>query len=124
MYKPKRKFDFYVFRILLIFLFIAFWRLNLYGQEAIEATSEELVDQSEPWWVWVFLGRLHPLMVHFPIGLLVIAGIMELAKLRTFDSKLRTGTNWLVYIGAAGSVLAVLLGLLLANSGSYSGETF
>jgi uncharacterized membrane protein/mono/diheme cytochrome c family protein len=124
MYKPNRKFDFYVFRILLIFFLIAFWRLNLFGQEAIEATSEELVEQPEPWWVWNFLGRLHPLMVHFPIGLLVIAGIMELAKLRTFESKLRAGTNWLVYIGAAGSVLAVLLGLLLANSGSYSGETF
>src|SRR5690606_1934174 len=41
-----------------------------------------------------------------------------------FQSKLRAGTNWLVFIGAASAVFAALLGLLLANSGNYGGDTF
>ena len=27
--------------------------------------------------LWLFFGRFHPLLVHFPIGLLILAGILE-----------------------------------------------
>ncbi len=33
-------------------------------------------------WLWQFLGRLHPMIVHFPIGLLVVAFILELFSFR------------------------------------------
>ena len=29
----------------------------------------------------LFLGRFHPLLVHFPIALLILAGVLELSRL-------------------------------------------
>ncbi len=87
--------------------------------------DETLVNvAADPWWGWVFLGRMHPLVVHFPVSLLLLAAVMELATLRNFHSRLRGGINWLVYIGAGGSLLAAGLGWLLAATGSYAGDTF
>ena len=37
-------------------------------------------------WLWKLLGRLHPLVVHFPIGLLVFAALFELFTLKNLES--------------------------------------
>lgn len=80
-------------------------------------------EQAEAFWLWHFFGRLHPLMVHFAVALLVVAGLMELTTLRRYQSKLRPGINLLVYAGASGALLSVLFGWLLADLESYGGET-
>jgi len=74
-------------------------------------------------WLWQFLGRLHPLAVHFPVSLLVFAAFLELFTIRDFQSKLRPGINLLVLAGVAGAVISVVLGLLLANVEEYGGDT-
>jgi len=74
-------------------------------------------------WIVQLLGRLHPLVVHFPIGLLVVASFMEGMTLGNKRPGLRDGIRWLVYIGAAAAALASLLGWFLLNSGGYGGET-
>ncbi len=74
------------------------------------------------WWGWEFLGRMHPLVVHFPIALLVIAAIMEATTLKRFEGFLRPGISWLVYAGAGAGLLAALFGWLLAESGNYGGD--
>lgn len=79
---------------------------------------------SEAWWGWEFLGRLHPIMVHFPVSLLLIAAVMEVMTFRKFQSSLRTGINWLVFVGAGGALISAVFGWLLASSGSYGGDTF
>lgn len=93
--------------------------------ETIQATgAEDAVTAPEQWCGWEFLGRLHPLLVHFPVTLLLIGAVMELATLRKFQSQLRPGIRWMVFLGAASAALAVLFGWLLASSGNYSGDTF
>jgi len=124
MYKPNRQFIFYCYGILLILASAILFYNNAIGQEVSTIGTEDIVNENESWWVWTFLGRLHPLLVHFPVALLVIAGVMELAKFGSFQSNLRTGTNWIVFIGAAGAVIAAILGLLLAKTGSYGGNNF
>ena len=70
-------------------------------------------------WVFEFLGRLHPLVVHFPIALLVVAGGLEVLTLGGRRPGLRDGIRWLVGIGAGTAVLACVLGWLLSENGAY-----
>jgi uncharacterized membrane protein/mono/diheme cytochrome c family protein len=77
---------------------------------------------SDPFWLWQFLGRLHPLAVHFPVSLLLFAAVLELFTIKNFNSKLRPGINLLVFVGAISAVLAALLGWLLATQENYGGE--
>lgn len=51
-------------------------------------------------WTLQLLGRLHPLLVHFPIGLLVVAFFFELLTLKGKRKELRDGINQMIYIGA------------------------
>lgn len=70
-------------------------------------------------WLLELIGRLHPLMVHFPIGLLIGAFILD-------------GFNWyqkkesqyagVVYLGAFSALLAAVMGVSLSQSGDYTGE--
>ncbi len=64
-------------------------------------------------WVFQFLGRLHPLVVHFPVGLLVVALFMEVLTLGGKRQGLREGIHWMVYIGGALAVVSAILGWLL-----------
>lgn len=75
-------------------------------------------------WTWLFqlLGRLHPLIVHFPIGLLVVALFLEVLTLKGKRPGLREGINWMVYLGAFFALLATVLGWLLRTFDDYSGE--
>src|SRR5690554_6308898 len=81
------------------------------------------IEHEEAFWLWQFMGRLHPLAVHFPVGLLLFAAVLELFTVRDFNSKFRPGINLLVYVGAFGAIIAALLGLILANAEDYGGDT-
>ena len=74
-------------------------------------------------WLWQLLGRLHPMIVHFPISLLIFAGILELFTLKEFKSKLRPGIQMLVLAGGISAILSALFGWLLADSEGVTGET-
>lgn len=73
-------------------------------------------------WIFQLLGRFHPLLVHFPIGLLVVALFFELLTIGGRRPALREGIHWMVYVGAAFGVLAALLGWLLRTYDDYSGD--
>lgn len=73
-------------------------------------------------WILQLLGRFHPLLVHFPIGLLVVALFMELSTLRGRRKGLREGTYWVVYLGTIFAVLSALFGWLLRTQEDYTGE--
>lgn len=73
-------------------------------------------------WILQLLGRLHPLMVHFPIGLLVVALFMELTTIGGKRKGLREGTYWVVYLGTIFAALSALFGWLLRTQENYTGE--
>ncbi len=78
--------------------------------------------QITDFWLWKFLGRLHPLIVHFPIGLLIVALILELFTLNKKNQELRGGINLLLIFGALGAMISVAFGLLLKTQDEYSGS--
>lgn len=77
---------------------------------------------SEGFWLWQFLGRLHPMVVHFPIALLLFGAFLELFTIGKYQSKLRPGINLLVLAGATSVFMAAVLGLLLANNEEVEGS--
>ncbi len=74
-------------------------------------------------WFWELLGRLHPLIVHFPVGLLVTGMFLEFLTIGGKRPELRAGIRWLIYIGAFTSVFSILFGLMLAYGGNYPAST-
>jgi len=73
-------------------------------------------------WIFQFLGRLQPLIVHFPIGLLVVALFFELLTIGKKRSGLREGIRWMVYLGAIFAVIGAIFGWLLRTKDDYTGE--
>ena len=98
-----------------IFTFVVF-NSPTFAQEVISPDGETT------FWLWHFLGRLHPMIVHFPIALLIFAAILELFTLKKFHSKFRPAIKLLVRIGAVSAVIAAVFGWLLADLDGIEGE--
>lgn len=72
--------------------------------------------------VLLFLGRLHPLVLHFPIVLIILALLVEVAG-RFYRLKVGENTMMVILIAAALSTLiSVTAGYFLFASGDYSGS--
>ncbi|WP_420460557.1 c-type cytochrome domain-containing protein [Neolewinella sp.] len=67
----------------------------------------------------LFVGRFHPLVVHLPIGFLLLAVVLELWP----GDRVRPAIKVAWVLGAASAVGAALAGWLLASGGGYGGET-
>ncbi|RZP12413.1 MAG: hypothetical protein EVA36_00670 [Flavobacteriales bacterium] len=69
-----------------------------------------------------FLGRFHPLLVHLPIGFLILAILIE-SYCSIFKIKInRRIINFTWFIAFFSSVLTTILGLLVAETGHYIDE--
>lgn len=75
-----------------------------------------------PWWGWILLGRMHPLVVHFPIGLLTVAAVIEAAHLLRRRPLPSEAATWCLALGLAGAGASVFLGTLNAAHQTVTGE--
>lgn len=103
--------------ILLIFLACGIVPLTFFTSKAGQVITPS--PDKESFWLWNLFGHLHPSIVHFPVALILIAAITELFTINNFQSKLRPGINLLVIAGVISSIIAAVLGLILAGSGDY-----
>lgn len=73
----------------------------------------------------IFIGRFHPLVVHLPIGFIIIAFLMELlSRFQTPKySGLEKAISISIFSGAVGGALAAIVGYLLSTSGGYDENT-
>jgi uncharacterized membrane protein len=71
--------------------------------------------------VTLFLGRFHPLVVHLPIGVLVLAGLAEAATLRSkFRERIDPALGLALPVLVLVTVTAFVLGHFLGRSGGYA----
>lgn len=72
--------------------------------------------------VFTFLGRMHPLIVHLPIGF-VLAGLVfhSIAYMKSFNY-LDRAVSVTLLIGFSSAIAASSLGLILSLSGDYEGK--
>lgn len=71
----------------------------------------------------LFLGRFHPLVVHLPIGFLVLALVMQFMGRYEKYKALKFAQEFTVLLGAISAFLAILLGFSLASGGDYDNST-
>jgi uncharacterized membrane protein len=69
-----------------------------------------------------FIGRFHPLVVHFPIALFLLVPILEIAGRRARFAYLRLSVDFVLGLATLGATAAAILGWCLARSGGYSGR--
>lgn len=62
-------------------------------------------------------GRLHPMMLHIPIGVLIGLGIVELVNLKR---GLAPASKWFLCIGAIGAIVVAWSGWVLHHEDSYA----
>ena len=66
-----------------------------------------------------FLGRFHPLLIHIPIGLIVLVPVLEIAG--SFRPALREAAGFVLVLGFVSCLAAVTLGFLLAYGSGDAG---
>lgn len=68
-----------------------------------------------------FAGRLHPLLVHLPIGILLLGVLLHWLSVRR--SELIPAVKIVLWLGTLGSILSCVSGWLLAAGGDYESAT-
>ena len=67
----------------------------------------------------VFTGHLHPLIVHLPIGFLLLAILFELASYFKKYQHLRSAVSFTLFLGFVSAIVACVSGYVLSLSGDY-----
>ncbi len=71
----------------------------------------------------LFFGRFHPIVVHFPIAMLLLAVVIEIISRVPRFKKLSASLSFLLLVGFISSLLAVALGWMIANDRGYDDDT-
>ena len=77
------------------------------------------VDLERPSTLVLFLGRLHPSVVHLPIGILLLGVLLSWLAGRPRFEGVRPAVGPVLLLGAVGAVAAVWAGLALSTGGGY-----
>jgi uncharacterized membrane protein len=87
---------------------------------ALLTTGLLVADFRNPPDLVLFIGRFHPLIVHFPIGLIVLAALMEgVATFYRPLRRLRSAISFVLFLGAFSAVVAVIAGYFLSLEGGF-----
>jgi len=70
----------------------------------------------------LFLGRFHPVIVHLPIGFLLLAVLLEIYARKTSHKKLDSAISFALLLGFISGLVAVFLGFLISAEGGYDGR--
>ena len=71
-----------------------------------------------PRWIHA-IGRLHPMMLHLPIGILVLAYLFVLLQKRFKKKSFQPVLLLTLYIAAASASLTAVMGIILSTEGGY-----
>lgn len=99
-------------------LLILLWALNAVLTLLIILPLSELPA------IFQFLGRLHPLVLHFPIVLILASFLFEVLSQKANKPEYREPASLLLWLGAFSAVLSAIAGYLLSVNGGYGGNTF
>ena len=74
-----------------------------------------------PWpWLSAVIGRAHPMVLHFPIALLLLAAGMEMIETLS-RGRFRFAPGFVLFAGSFGAVLAAVCGFLLMRTDGIDG---
>ncbi len=70
----------------------------------------------------LFFGRFHPLVVHLPIGFLLLAALFEGASRFKQFNQLKAAVSWTLLLGALSAILSVVFGFLISGDRGYDDD--
>lgn len=70
-----------------------------------------------------FIGRFHPLLVHLPIGILLVALVLQLLSSKAKYAGAAPAVNIAFLLGGISAVVSCITGYLLSLSGDYDEDT-
>lgn len=70
----------------------------------------------------LFIGRFHPVLVHLPIGFLLIAALLEAGRRTGKINVSESAVSFILFWSAIGATLACIAGYLLSLGGGYDEE--
>lgn len=73
-------------------------------------------------WLTIFSGRLHPLLVHLPIGILFLSFTFECLALIPRYKKMKVAIQPTLFMGAVFAVMAAISGYFLSGEGGYEDD--
>ena len=68
------------------------------------------------------LGRFHPLIVHLPIGIVVLAFVMELLGRRPAFTYLKDTVGFVLMVGFISALFAVITGWIMPKAGDFDAQ--
>ena len=68
------------------------------------------------------IGHLHPALVHLPIGILLLAAVLQLLSLRPKYASLHAAASIALFWGMITAILSCISGYLLSQTGDYDEE--
>ena len=71
----------------------------------------------------LFLGRFHPLVVHLPIGFILLAFIFQWLSGYDRFSHLKKSVGLILFFGALSAIIAVGFGFLISGDKGYDDST-
>jgi uncharacterized membrane protein len=90
-----------------------------FGQETVDVVEPA---EDEPQFT-LFLGRFHPIVLHFPVALLIALFIMEIVAIFRTSRTLEPAHWFLLVFGTGTAIVASLFGWFLASEGGYDEST-
>ncbi|SDL78992.1 Uncharacterized membrane protein [Daejeonella rubra] len=69
-----------------------------------------------------FIGRFHPVLVHLPIGVLLVAALFQWLSSKEKYQSLSIAVSIALFWGMISAILSCISGYLLSNSGDYDGD--
>ncbi len=69
-----------------------------------------------------FIGHLHPVLVHLPIGILLLACFFQLVSAREKYVHLEHAISITLLLGMLSAIASCISGYILSNSGDYDGD--
>lgn len=78
--------------------------------------------ESEASDIVIFFGRFHPLILHIPVGLLLLAFLLEIFSRFARFRHYKPAVGFVLFLGAFSAAAAALLGYMLALSGGYDDD--
>lgn len=68
------------------------------------------------------IGRFHPVLVHLPIGILLLACLFQILTIKSRFTVLQPAIPVMFFWGMVGAVLSCISGYMLSLSGDYDGQ--
>ena len=78
---------------------------------------------TDKWELGIFIGRHHILIVHIPIGLLCLAGVLEILAFSKRFSEFRRTALHVLWFGVLGSIAATLVGFVYMKADMTEGSS-